>query len=499
MTATPVERAARDDGAPVAELARHAATFLASGSWNRERLAAIAAESNHLPPRSLVNAKALGQPDTAAIVTGQQPAVGGGPLYTLIKTAHAIAMARALSAAGTPSVPVFWCASEDHDLGEAGHADLIRRDGAITRYANTLGGGRQSLRHRPARLWWDGLMATCREQLGPGLGADFLASHAPIHGGSGHGGDDGGEGMGAWLCRLLRSVFAAHGLVCLEAHTLRPLWPNALRAALERWPADGLARVRAAALVRGAADAFGELPEPPLFADRADAREKLTREQALELARTRPLDLSPGAPLRPILQQAALPAALYVGGPGELAYHAFLGPVYAAAGVQPPQLVPRCSMALAPSWWTRAVARWGIDPERIYADSEPPLLPDPGDPLDAPLDVLDHAIADVERAAEGREAVALRARRLRRDQRRLRAAIQTGLRKAASLPPFGQVRAWLYPRGQPQERVMSLFQALWEHGPGVGEVLVEAAGRLTPGEAGVVRLDVRQEGPETGF
>jgi len=62
-----------------------------------------------------------------AIVTGQQPALGGGPLFTLAKTAHAVAVARHLSATGTPAVPVFWCASEDHDRGEADHADLIAR------------------------------------------------------------------------------------------------------------------------------------------------------------------------------------------------------------------------------------------------------------------------------------------------------------------------------------------------------------------------------------
>jgi uncharacterized protein YllA (UPF0747 family) len=45
----------------------------------------------------------------------------------------------------------------------------------------------------------------------------------------------------------------------------------------------------------------------------------------------RPLDWSPGALLRPLAQDAVLPVAAYVGGFGELAYHAQLGPLRDAA------------------------------------------------------------------------------------------------------------------------------------------------------------------------
>ena len=126
------------------------------------------------------------------IVTGQQPAVGGGPLYTLVKVAHAVALGRARQ-----EPVLFWCASEDHDLGEAGHADFVRRDGRISRLNVDLGGGRAALRHRAAATWWTVVRPALAAELGPGLGSDFLDAQAPR----------GDEGMGAWLCRLLGVLF----------------------------------------------------------------------------------------------------------------------------------------------------------------------------------------------------------------------------------------------------------------------------------------------------
>ena len=60
----------------------------------------------------------------AAVVTGQQVTLFGGPLYTLLKAATAIRKARDASATGRPHVPIFWMATEDHDLPEVNHVVL---------------------------------------------------------------------------------------------------------------------------------------------------------------------------------------------------------------------------------------------------------------------------------------------------------------------------------------------------------------------------------------
>ena len=63
----------------------------------------------------------------SAVVTGQQVTLFGGPLFTILKAATAIRKAKDASIAGSPHVPIFWLATEDHDLAEADHVTFPDR------------------------------------------------------------------------------------------------------------------------------------------------------------------------------------------------------------------------------------------------------------------------------------------------------------------------------------------------------------------------------------
>ncbi len=63
-----------------------------------------------------------------AVVTGQQVGLFGGPLLAFLKVASALALARQIEASGVPCVPVFWLATEDHDLAEVNQALLLSQD-----------------------------------------------------------------------------------------------------------------------------------------------------------------------------------------------------------------------------------------------------------------------------------------------------------------------------------------------------------------------------------
>jgi hypothetical protein len=63
-----------------------------------------------------------------AVVTGQQVALFGGPLLTILKAATAVARAKEATArTGVEHVPVFWLATEDHDLAEVDQATLLSK------------------------------------------------------------------------------------------------------------------------------------------------------------------------------------------------------------------------------------------------------------------------------------------------------------------------------------------------------------------------------------
>src|SRR5579885_3278018 len=53
-----------------------------------------------------------------AVVTGQQVGLLGGPAYAFYKALSAAQIARELAAQGVDAVPVFWMATEDHDVDE---------------------------------------------------------------------------------------------------------------------------------------------------------------------------------------------------------------------------------------------------------------------------------------------------------------------------------------------------------------------------------------------
>jgi len=382
------------------------------------------------------------------VVAGQQPAYGGGPLYTLLKAAHAVALARALDQPGAAVAPLFWCASEDHDLGEADHVDLIKRDGRIQRLHADFGGGRQALRHRLADVGWTALMAALTELAPNGLGREWVVAHAP----------QPSELLGAWQCRLLASLLPT--LATVEAHRLRPYWRSGVARSLVSWPAEALAAHRAKHLTLGGSDPFGPLDQVPIFADRPDGRIALDQEAALGIFANEPETLSPGAALRPILQQVALPCSHFIAGPGELAYHALLTPLYSHFGVDAPVLVPRCRATLIPAWFSRACASRGWDPTDLPA-TEPAIELAGLVELDAALDRLAAAHSEL----PGNLA------RLRRERARLAKTLQ----RRQQPQRLGALRSWLQPRQQPQERVLSIIQAVWEYGPGLAELLVAHA------------------------
>lgn len=427
--------------------------FLTSRTWDRDALLATVIGNDRPALRTWAAAQG------ALVVAGQQPAIGGGPLYTLVKTAQAVALAQRWSTAEQPVLPCFWNASDDHDLGEANHADIVDREGRIVRYRVDLGPGR-ALRHVPASTGWDGLLSALQATLGPGPGEAFLRAQAP----------QSDEDLGTWLERLLIALFP--NLLTVAAWRLRPLWSAALRTACTAWPIAALAAQREVVRAAGGPDTMGDLRAPPCFLDTPQQRLALA-DAALHAQLDRdPHQISPGAALRPVLQQAALPAAVVVLGPGERAYHARIGPLYATCGLPQPQHVARCSVTLLPTWWQRACRAWGNDPQNVTLNTQPVRR---STALD--LGGLDRALAELHAQPAHGTAATVRAAavtRLKRVRNRLAASLDHIARQEAGRVPFGTLKAWAFPRRGPQDRTLSLAAALWQHGPELADILVRA-------------------------
>jgi bacillithiol synthase len=79
-------------------------------------------------PKALANIERFRRGALAA-VTGQQVGLFGGPLFSIFKALTAVKLAEQATAAGVDCVPVFWLATEDHDLAEVNQVGLLSEQG----------------------------------------------------------------------------------------------------------------------------------------------------------------------------------------------------------------------------------------------------------------------------------------------------------------------------------------------------------------------------------
>ena len=90
------------------------------------------------PAEAFAAAARLRNPDTVAVVTGQQAGLFGGPLFTLLKALTAVQLAERLKTEhGVPAVAVFWIDAEDHDWDEVKSCGVL--DASLARHAVTAG------------------------------------------------------------------------------------------------------------------------------------------------------------------------------------------------------------------------------------------------------------------------------------------------------------------------------------------------------------------------
>ncbi|MBL8842220.1 MAG: bacillithiol biosynthesis BshC [Planctomycetes bacterium] len=438
----------------------------------------------------------------ACVVTGQQVGVLTGPLLTLLKAARAISFAREQTAErGAPVVPLFWAASDDHDLDEIHHTFVVNGQDEVQRLRLELGPDRgaasevvvpiEAGRALVAELFTLAAIDPAAFPLEPWL-------------------PQPGDTLASWFIRCFRQLFGAHAPAVIEPRELtaaaRPLFDQALRddGAIGRALAEGAAANAAAGLA-------APLPvedEPPLFVIERGARTRVRRGARpgeflvgeRTISRAALLDLAgPGLPrlsanvaLRTIVQAGCLPALAYVAGPTELLYYRQLEPLHRLFGVPFPQLVRRPHATLLTTAAARAARKLGLAPDRLLAAL---AAREAGPPARSPLlergAALRHEVAGyVEQLLALSPAVKSAA------DRRATQLLQSFdglLERAASAVADGEqsetarwktLAATLRPRGKPQDRSLNGLPFLAQRGPALIEALLELRGE--PDQHGVV-------------
>lgn len=439
-------------------------------------------------PAQRVALEKLAHPASRVVVTGQQVGWLLGPTYTLSKAVTAVRLAQRHDRPERPVVSVFWMATQDHDVAEMDHAWVLGRDERLHRLHLPVRSGPAVGRAALDPAWVEAALGHLRAiDQADGRGGPHLEDVVELLA-------QAADGVPRWsdaFARLLGRLLGDQGLLLLDPldPAVARLWRPQLELELDAPEASaghvrqGAARLEArgwsAQLGRaeGASNLFAERP-------RGTSRELLRRDGAgwrlghaavaLDDLRTwldhDPTSVTPAAGLRPVLQDAILPSAVFVAGPGELRYLAQLRGVYEQHGIPMPLVWPRASVTVLQPPVRRILERHGLDWRAVMADPSRAHC-------DLALRVHGHADAFVAGlAAIEREAEALVGRvgaidptlerSVRKGRRHLDRTL-VGLREKAAQAlarrdddlrrQFARLEAHLRPNGGLQERVLSPF------------------------------------------
>lgn len=451
--------------------------------------------------------RALRAGGTWAVVTGQQPGLCGGPLYTLYKALQAVRIARRLAQAWErPVVALFWNHADDHDVAEVHHLHLLNENLDLQRAGLAgLSSGRTPLgrlvldeeRHGlgALRAFLEQSLARrstdARQQQ---TARDALQLFLPRS----------GETLAGAFTRTLTGLLGPFGLVVLEPEWIREELSRALAGFVVRDPFAALERQTQALRGAGFAPAIDPAEAALLYRVGAEGRQALRaggegfrfdREPGsrtgVELAAEIVQDLgawSPGALLRAPAQDLCLPVAVYVGGAGELAYHAQLGALRDALDVPRTPFVLRRSATLVEPETALALRRLDVEPESVLAgELTARVAAESGDSPEALAQLRaagERAVAELlaPRAELARFDEAL-AKNLARTAGQVRDLVDKLVAKGQRVHDNSsgkgrrhvrRVENSLLPHGQPQERVLGALPFVARFGTGwIEELLAE--------------------------
>ncbi|MFY9562306.1 MAG: bacillithiol biosynthesis cysteine-adding enzyme BshC [Terriglobales bacterium] len=352
----------------------------------RQRVSEILERQNHewsAGPKTFANIDRLKRGALAA-VTGQQVGLFGGPLFSIFKALSAVKLAEQATAAGVDCVPIFWLATEDHDLAEVNHVSLVSEAGLPERLAidshgledapvGTIRFGseiEQAVDRASTLLGETEITAWLREAYRPG------------------------ETMGSAFARLFARLFADWGVILLDqaAPEFHEVAKPILRQAVER-----SAELDDALLARGKAlEAAGYHQQVKvtsattlLFQIKDGVRtvvrrksnganggeflageDRISAGELLARIESDAAKFSPNVLLRPVVQDYLLPTLVYTGGAAEVAYFAQAAVVYEKLLGRVTPALPRFSATLVEAKPQRLLERYRLTLSDLFHGPE---------------------------------------------------------------------------------------------------------------------------------
>ncbi|MGB7848835.1 MAG: bacillithiol biosynthesis cysteine-adding enzyme BshC [Candidatus Acidiferrum sp.] len=312
-----------------------------------------------------------------AVVSGQQVGLFGGPAYAFYKALTAIQTAHELTQKGLPAVPVFWMATEDHDVDEVRRVTWFH-DGELQEFAlpkpsaDDVPVGRI---HLGSEI--DELVRRAQPLLGQAVGDLLHQTYTP------------GETYGSAFAGLFARIFSEFGLILLDPldERLHIVAAPILREALaQRDALNDLLLRRGKELESAGYEVQVKVTSHSTLLFTLEERKRhvitaangnftsgavhMPKENWLRKVETSPEKFSPNALLRPVLQDYLLPTAVYFGGPAEIAYYAQSQVLYQKLLGRMPVLLPRADFTLVDPKAERILKKYHLKVEDVWSGSQ---------------------------------------------------------------------------------------------------------------------------------
>ena len=337
-------------------------------------------------PKALANIERLRRGALAA-VTGQQVGLFGGPLFSIFKALTAVKLAEQATAAGVDCVPVFWLATEDHDLAEVNHVALLSEQGLPEPFtvesqafeshvadapvgAVKFGPEIEPVVERAAALLGDSEVTTWLRR-----------AYRP------------GESLGSAFALLFARLFAEWGVILLDPadrdfHDIaKPLFRSAIERASEldeallaRGKALEAAGYHQQVKVTSATTLLFEVKDGARTVVRrksngasgefAVGEERISSKELVDGIEAAPEKFNPNVLLRPVVQDYLLPTLVYTGGAAEVAYFAQVAVVYEKLLGRVTPISPRFSATLLEAKAERILTRYQLGLPDVFQGPE---------------------------------------------------------------------------------------------------------------------------------
>jgi len=291
-----------------------------------------------------------------ALVTGQQVGLFGGPVFSIYKALSAVKLAAEAQKLGIDCVPVFWLATEDHDLDEVNQIKVPYTENRLERLASTTAARKDA----PVGSITFGdeiseTVAAATALLGESDATKMLAEcYRP------------GDTFGTAFAKFFTRIFSDHGVILLDGSDpeLDRIAAPLYRSAIERAPELNRALLDRDKLLQSSGYhqqvritssstlffIFRDGARVPVHAatnvEFLIGEAPASKEDLLGLVNSTPEVFSPNVLLRPVVQDFLLPTLAYVGGAAEVAYFAQVGVVHEHLLKRVTPILPRFSATL---------------------------------------------------------------------------------------------------------------------------------------------------------